>query len=82
MNHDFVAFVSSRANKCHERNTVRTAIASEINAARKARESKGLKFFQRDRILSNPNNVPPSELNQYVVADSRDIPSEDGELKV
>lgn len=65
--------MGSRAKKCYERTAVRATLSSEITAAKRNRESKGLKLFQRDRLLENPNNVLPKPDAINVVADINEV---------
>ena len=65
----FAGFVGSRAKRCYDRTAVRATLSSEITLARRARDSKGLKLFQLDRLLENPNNVTPNLEMLNVVKD-------------
>lgn len=68
-----VGFVASRAKRCYERTSMRATLSSEITMARRARDSKGLKLFQRDRLLENPNNVPPKPEMKNVVSNITEV---------
>ena len=68
-----LGFASSKARTCGDKTAIRSTITAEIVACKRGRERKGLKVFQKHRLLENPNNVPPTPTMTSVVSDIKDV---------
>lgn len=78
----YVGFAVTRARKCAEKPAIRSTLSAEIRVASKAREAKGWKLFQKDRLLENPNNVPPTASMTFVVSDIREVMSQSSRIRL